>query len=275
MNILQKMSPSEYHARKEISASMLKKCDPPARLKWAMDHPEESTDEMRLGTAVHSLVFNGTHDFPVKPEGMKFSTTEGKKWQAENADKLKNLITSEQNDRAYKCRDALRTNPETRRILFDEAGETDLACIVHDPELGVDCRCLYDWVPTFCDPIDDIKTVAGGKGGLREFTKEIINRGYHIQAGWYLRLWNLYHDDPHEKRFRFRFIVVETEAPFLTAVYELSHEFIQAGEREAVRRAEMVRDCMATGIWPGLDQNQTIEKPKWINSVEAVEEFQW
>lgn len=272
MNILQKMLPAEYHARKEISASMIKKCNPPARLKWALDHPSDPTEAMLLGTAVDSIVFTGSHDLPVKPEGMSFATIEGKAWKKENAAKLKSLLTADQNDTAYKCRDAIHKNRDACEIL--ESGDTGLACIVRDESLQADCRCLYDWVPTHGDFIADLKTVREGGSGPREFAREIMNRGYHLQAAWYLRLWNLFHSDQTNHRFRFVFVVVETEAPFLTAIHELAPEFIQSAEAECLRRAEMIRDCMESGIWPGYPGVNMIEKPKWMGAPE-VEELHW
>ena len=272
MNTLQKMLPAEYHARKEISASMIKKCDPPARLKWSLDNPQPPTDAMNLGTAIDQLVFNGEHDLPVKPDGMSFATKEGKQWRSDNADKMSRLITAEQNAIAHSCRAALKMNPEVRDIM--QSGESGLACVMHDPILRAGVRCLYDWVPTDCDFIADLKSVREGGSGPREFAREIVNRGYHLQAAWYLRLWNLFHSDPTDHRFRFAFVVVETAPPFLTAIHELAPEFIQAAETECLRRAEMIRDCTETGLWPGYPGITMQEKPRWMGAPE-VEEFHW
>lgn len=264
------MSPAEYHARNEISASMIKKCDPPARLRWSLDNHEEPTPEMRLGTAVHELVFTGKNNFLVKPERLNFATKDGKQWKLDNSKNLDRLLTHEQEQTAIACQQSV-----LKTFLGAAKGETDLACILHDQTLRADCRCLYDFVPTYCDYIVDLKTTRAGGAGKRQFEREVMSRGYHLQAGWYLRLWNTYHKaDRSKKRYKFIFVVVETEAPFLTAIYELSSELIQAGEAECVKRAEMIRDCMESGKWPGYHDIQTIEKPKWMSEPEA-DTFTW
>lgn len=276
MKLLQSMSAKDYHARTEISASMIKKCDPPARLHNYLTTKTPPTEAMLFGTAVDSVVFTGSHEIPVKPLGMSFATTEGKQWKRDNAELLKldsagvptNMITAEMDNNAYLCRDSIGKHKAASEIL--KSGRNGIACVVTDPDLWVGCRCLYDWVTDVGlvqgDPIVDLKTTAEGNASPERFAREILKHGYHLQAAWYLRLWNLYHEDDSEKRTGFSFIVVETAPPFLVAVYGLSPDFLAAAEIECLRRAEMIRDCQESRIWPGYPGVTTIDKPRWMRT---------
>jgi hypothetical protein len=71
-----------YHKAPGVSNSVLKEMDPPANHKAAK--PKKVTPDMLLGTLIHQAILEPQKpmDVVMKPEGMSFSTTEGKKWKA-------------------------------------------------------------------------------------------------------------------------------------------------------------------------------------------------
>ena len=63
---------------------------------------------------------------------------------------------------------------------------------------------------------------------------------------------------------RFIFLVIEREAPFLMAVYEIDQAALTEGENLRRRALRLVADCDKAGEWPGYTPElQTLSLPSW------------
>ena len=105
----------------------------------------------------------------------------------------------------------------------------------------------------------DIKTTmeeATPKGFGRQM---IWSDDFKLQAAWYLALCK-YALGVRPKGFRF--IVVEKEAPFLTAVFELHADLIAEGETLMLQALKSYEACKSFNEWPSYSSEvQVIARP--------------
>jgi len=76
---------------------------------------------------------------------------------------------------------------------------------------------------------------------------------YYVQAAFYLRVANLLGLD----RSAFVFIFVEKSPPHAIACYQPCDLVMQAGEMIINRDLRVLKDCYASGKWPGYPQTIT------------------
>ena len=107
--------------------------------------------------------------------------------------------------------------------------------------------------------IVDLKTAADASADA--FQRASFNYGYHRQAAFYLDAWKLISGEAPKG---FIFVVQETEAPFLTAVYVASPAMIEAGRAEITQDLQGFAKCLETNNWPGLPEApQELTLPRW------------
>lgn len=107
-------------------------------------------------------------------------------------------------------------------------------------------------IPDFIDSqegwIYDLKTTddASERAALRT----ILSYGYHLQAAHYIRLAGANRTDIRG----FRLIMVEKDAPHEGAVYEISGELLDLGNREVDRAYSLFDRCTRDNTWPGYSE---------------------
>jgi exodeoxyribonuclease VIII len=127
-----------------------------------------------------------------------------------------------------------------------------------DPVTGVECRARPDLIRAD-GFIVDLKTAADASA--EAFQRAAFNYGYHRQAAFYLDAWKLISGEAPKG---FIFVVQETEAPYLTAVYVASPAMIEAGRAEIAQDLQRFAECLKTDTWPGLpDAPQELTLPRW------------
>ena len=93
------------------------------------------------------------------------------------------------------------------------------------------------------------------------FAKSVAQYRYHVQAAFY--------SDGYKAAFGeaprgFVFIAVETEPPYLVAVYVASETMTSRGRIEYQTDLDTFRECLATDTWPGYSSSPlTLDLPKW------------
>ena len=123
---------------------------------------------------------------------------------------------------------------------------------------GIECRCRPDAV-TERGVIVDLKTTRDASP--EEFARSIAQYRYHVQAAFY--------SDGYRAAFGeaprgFVFIAVETEAPYLVAVYVASEAMTQRGRIDYQADLDTFRWCRDHNDWPGYSGHPlTIDLPKW------------
>lgn len=252
-----------YHAAPGLSHSMMKNIEPPARLPHYLKTPREPSIEMILGTLVHATILEPDKPLPLialKPDGMTFSSNEGKAWR-DKQDPKAMIIPFKKWQEYEGCVKALSEHEEVIKILSD--GKSEVSCF--SPIPGTDNllhKARMDFVPVG-NILADIKTVADEGAEAEEFGKKVVNDRFYTQAPHYIDVWNALMGTTERKEY-FAFIVVEKKPPYLIAIHYLDEEMLADGrERNAENTAAYV-EGMKTGKWPGYPaQAQKIKFPGW------------
>ncbi len=239
---------------------MLKNLHPrPAHLLAYLQEKREPTPAQILGTLVHQSILEPDRALPklaVKPEGMRFSTKEGKVWRDEQISSGKLIIGSDTFETLSGCVRSIAAHPRCREIFAD--GQSEVS-VFRNFTLGgtVLRKARLDWVPAG-NALVDIKTTPDASP--EAFAKEILNYRYHSQAAYYLDIWN--DSQPAPDKECFIFVAVEKVPPYLVAVYHLDLKAIGKGRELNVKDLCTYTDCIATDQWPGYtDQITAIDLP--------------
>lgn len=252
---------AEYHASSAISKSgldLIRKA--PALFKWRRENPQEPTPAMRLGTLTHSAVLEPdsfANSVVARPEGIDRRTSAGKaEWNAfEIEANGREIIAAEEMAKLEAIRDAVRAHPAAAKAL---AGSPTIEQSIFWEIDDVACRCRPDCV-TERGVIVDLKTTRDASPD--GFAKSIAGYRYHVQAAYY--------SDGYEAAFGeaprgFVFIAVETESPYLVAVYVASEAMVIRGRADYLADLETFRRCRDADEWPGYSAAPlTIDLPKW------------
>lgn len=265
LGLVRDMPPERYHATHAMSAGGLKRMKrSPAHfygLQLDPNRPEpgDPTPAMKNGTLVHTALFEPDQvaaRYVVKPEGMNFSTKDGKAWR--DAQTLE-IVEDVQMRTALAQAAAVRAVPDLAALLADGYGEASAFWI--DPETGELCKCRPDWT----SPAGDGVILVDGKtcqdASPEGFGRAIWNMDYHLQAAWY--------SDGFEAATGLRvhgfvFAAVESAWPHVAAPYMLGDDVLEAARRENRRLLNRYAECRRTGVWPGYAPAiQLINLPAW------------
>lgn len=151
------------------------------------------------------------------------------------------------------------------REIF-QAGKAETTIMAQDPEHGVICKIRPDWLPDGHEVIVDLKSAQSAS--FEDFSRVSARYGYHIQAALYR---SIYSKAVGRSRPPFIHAVIENEAPYDCAFYELDQAAIEAGEKRVRRALRIWKLCEESGKWPGIGwewptREYTIESlslPKW------------
>jgi hypothetical protein len=204
-----------------------------------------------------------------KPDGMSFATTEGKAWRAGQGSKT--IIEAKVWDKIEQMACSIERNSEARDLLTVGSSQVSVfAPLGSDPEwisdLLVDCKGRIDRVPAEFTPrfgkgLVDYKTTESANPA--DFGRQAFNLGYHIQAAFYLDLWN--EAKPDARRTKFFFLAVEKDPPFVVVVFELPKELIALGREEYCRLLALYSKCDRSREWPdyGTAGIVQLQFPAW------------
>lgn len=251
---------AEYHASPAISKSgldLIRKA--PALYRWRRDNPKEPTPAMRLGTLTHTAVLEPwrlDENIMVAPKIDRRTSAGKAEWEAFLiASEGKELVELDELEKLYAIRDSVRSHPAAAKALgMIREVESSIFWQIGD----VDCRCRPDGITTN-GVIVDLKTTKDASPD--GFAKSIAGYRYHVQAAYY--------SDGYEAAFGspprgFVFIAVETEPPYLVAVYVASEVMVIRGRADYLADLETFRRCRDADEWPGYSAAPlTIDLPKW------------
>ena len=259
----------EYHAHPALSSTGARKLlTAPREFQWYMEHPQPHKAAFDLGTAAHSKVLGVGAPTVAIPESVlatngAASTTAAKEWianaYAEGKTPLKKALADEVDAMA----ESILRNPEARALLEQE-GNAEASVFATDPDTGIELRARFDFLPNFMQDKPwalDFKTSAKRADG-ESFGKTVANLGYDVQQEHYLHTLALATGDAS---MRMKFIVIETAAPYLVAVHELSYEFGEIGAARAKKARELFAHWKdRPEIWDGYDSDPLpLQPPLW------------
>jgi hypothetical protein len=233
----------------------------PAKFRYELDHPRQSTAEMELGTAAHKIILGTGPEFVVVNEkNWRKQAAQDAAEEARAAGKVPLLIAERR--QVDDMADALMAHPVARDVFSAQNGgrpEQSLFC--QDPETGVWCRVRLDWMPSVNAPrpvIVDYKTSRSANPAA--FGKTAANYGYDLQAAFYEMVFGWVTG----VKAGFAFVVQETEPPYLVSICELDRDSMQEGRDRARLALEIYRDCKADDLWPGYSSEiELVRLPSW------------
>jgi len=257
------VSESDYHAighaQGVVSKSLLWKFAANPYV-WKYGPPQDVTPAMDWGSLVDCLALNPerlSEDFVLSPYD-NYKTKEAQVWKA---CQLRTVIKQAEFDRANKAASAIVTNPFAADFLYSADTQVSVVCDGVDVETARPFRakCRLDIVPRNSEWLVDLKTTGLS---LSKIPNLISDFGYHVQAAFYLDLYNLV---TGEKRDRWAFIFQSDTEPFEVAVVELDPKDIEAGRAWYQNALALWCRCERDQNWPSPWENEIklVSRPAW------------
>ena len=214
----------QYHSQKDyISASGLKTI----YLK-SVDHlltqNIKETPAMALGTAVHTAIYEPMEFYKENHFIPKIDrrTKAGKEQYAEEMKNAegKKVFDEEQHQLIKTIVENVKNDDLAKKYILGECEYSHY--LEHN---GIKVRVRPDCINRVANFISDVKTCQSNTP--KAFRSDVYKRAYHLQAAFYMDMLNIK---------EFRFIAIETNAPYSVQVYTLSEDMIDQG-RAAYQQA--------------------------------------
>ncbi len=221
----------DYHKHSAVGSSQLKTILKSVGLyKWQQCQPREVTKAMNFGTCFHLAVLEPDrfmNEVVTMPhfEGTGMRARKDS-FMTENHGKL--FLTAEEKADLLLMLKSLRDNSVAYNLLL--GGVPELSYFWTDPETGIECKVRPDFRRN-SGVLVDIKTT--GDASIEEFSRSVLNYGYHISGSFYLEGVSKVLGQTFDK---FCLIAVEKTAPYGIGIYELDFGTLEKGN-ELVRRA--------------------------------------
>ena len=223
----------------------------PAHYQAYLNRTQEDSKALRVGTAVHKLALEGLDAYnashAIAPEVDK-RTKDGKQaWQDfVTANEGKAILTADEGQLVDNVANAAAKCMKEHGIVLSKT-EVMFTAFLGD----VLVKCAIDGISDD-GYIYDLKTCedASPQGFLSAVRKYL----YNLQAYFYRHAV----ESAYKCRvLGFRFIAVEKEPPFATAVYELGPELMTNAAFDFERALALYKQCTASGEWPGYQKEIT------------------
>lgn len=252
-----------YHADEALSQSQLKTLlDCPARFAYEREHGRPHKAAYDDGHAIHTALLGVGMDTVVIDADDYRTKAAREARDAAHAEGKTPLLRAAA-ERVSQVRDAVMAHPAAR-VILDAPGPVEQSMWWTDPDTGLALRGRIDKVATLADgqthALVDIKSATSA--APHRFARSVWDFRYHLQRAVYLDGWEQLTGEACE----FVFVVVETTAPYLTAVYTLDDIATHAGERDYREALDLYRSCTESGHWPGYADDITVlPSPRWAS----------
>lgn len=224
----------------------------PAHYQAYINTPHEETKALRFGTFVHAAVLepHTLNDLYATAPDVDKRTKQGKEdWAAfATANVGKTILDAEESAIGHLVAAFARQALKRHGVQFDQT-----EVMFHVDYNGVPLKAAIDGVAG--DYLWDIKTTddASAAGML----KAIRNYRYNLQAYWYRLVYEL---ATGRRPLGFRFLFVEKEPPFATAVCEIGPDLMSYAVADFERAVALYKACTESGVWPAYpDEVQVID----------------
>lgn len=253
-----------YHSHPALSSTQAKwLLESPARYRYNLDHAQPFRKAFDIGSALHAQTLGTGWDVVEIPDELlsganrAISSAAAKAWVAEARAEHKIPLKAPEIEQVRQMTEAVLRDRDARALL--EGGQPEQSVFAHDIEYGVDLRCRFDYLADDLSAALDLKSMAA-QSTRAGFSKAVADRGYDVSAGHYLDTLEIVTGE----RPPMRFVVVEKEPPYFTAVFELSPDEIEMGAKEARYARAKLAACQAADIWPHRASGvQTTEAPMY------------
>lgn len=238
-----------YHAHPALSSTGARKLlEAPALFQHYISTPQKPKPELDLGTLVHARVLGVGAQLAVYPDDLlasngAVSTNAAKAWAADMRSEGLIPVKADVAAEVTAMTESVLAHREARRLL-EQDGHREASLFATDPDTGVEIRARFD---LYADECADLKTARDASP--HGFMRAVWDHRYDVQEEHYLKARELITGD----RPPFRFIAVESAAPYLVAVYTLNEQWQEIGDVWATHARKLYRACLDSGadVWPG------------------------
>lgn len=141
---------------------------------------------------------------------------------------------------------------------FFEAHESEFP-VIWKAENGIECQSKFDWVKLTTGLMIDLKFTKDAS--TEKCKSQIINMGYDVQEAFYTEAFNKTYPEL-AGRTKWKFIFIETEAPYAISIIETDSTFKELGRMKMNYALDVWKSCLEKDTWPGYGCN-TVEAPGW------------
>jgi hypothetical protein len=248
----------EYSELKRVHISTLKSARrSAAHYRHAVQYPPKDKTHFALGRATHLAVtqpelFEAVVTVWPADLGRRY----GKRWDAfKDEHEGKTILTAAEHAECVAMAHAVRSNPLALEFLT--GGHAEAPMLWTDPETGIDCKGLVDFVTP--RGIVDLKTTKDAS--IEGFGREVWRYGYHLQAAFYVDGWASSHKGV---RLPFVFIAVEKEPPYVCTIFRAPDDVLERGREEVRELLALVKTCREQKRWPGYAEGIVdLVLPRW------------
>ena len=228
----------------------------------------EPSDAMRRGSAFHKAMeyFNRPNVPYIICPNVDRRTKDGKATYAaaEEVATSENLplVMRDEADAIEEMVASVATHPVASTLLKHTL-HREVGLRWHDPETGILCKAKPDLISA-CE-IGGFRVVVDYKSALdpypEAFPKSLANFAYHRQAAHYLAGARAVLNQP----FAWALVVVGSEPPHETFVYDINPDDLARGERERSRHLARLNWCIDHDVWvhPETAKILTVSLPSW------------
>lgn len=236
-----------------------------APAKFAHHHPaigqpaeeRKATIAQYRGKLVHRLALGKGQDYLVSPYD-RYQSNEAKAWKAEAEARGVMPVKQAQLDDAQEMATAIKRQIDVACEGRPYETEVVIAWQEEMSQGTIWCRAMLDvWCPELRLALD-VKTCKDASD--EAITRQFAN-GYATQDCWYRR--GLEKLTGEHGRFRFGFLFVEDEPPFLSRYASATEGFRHGAGLEIKRAMAIFSDCLSRGAWPGYEEAQ-VAPPPWL-----------
>jgi hypothetical protein len=258
---------ADYHAdptpapslSKSIAKTLLDETPRHAWMKHPRLNPEyvsENKAIFDLGSAAHKLVLGA---------GAGLVVVDAADWRTKIAKEQRDAIYADgkvpllphnmeqAQGMANAAQAQLKHHPDARDAF--QGGKSEQTIAWQDD--GLWCRAMLDWMPDDGGILYDYKTT-GASANADEYTRQIFNLGYDLQAAHYSEGFQKIMGGVNRE---FRFIVQENKPPYAINVIQLQPSALDIAASRMNRAKAIFRQCLIDDRWPGY--------PGRVNHVEA------
>lgn len=262
-----------YRAGPGISQSDIKNIiypNTPMDYKRALSISTPPTEAMLIGTATHLGVFQPDEYAKQVVAEKKYDrrTKEGKAQAAEfeEAAKGKIIVPESVEDNIFKMAENVNKHEYLEPFLKNpDDNVIELTGYFYWCDLFLKFKA--DCVNISTQTIFELKTTTIGHEYA--FRNSIRDYGYDIQAAMYLKAMKLITG----KDFNFKWIVVEKKPPLHQVyLYRPSEKMLEHAEYKLIDALNLIKDCEATGYWPGPPKEPQEIDFKWYPKTTGEEE---
>lgn len=240
MPIIHNESIEAYHGSDYISHSKLEdfRFSPAYYYKKHVEKSiaEESSKDMKFGSAAHKLILEGKSEFLKRYECLP-SDYDGKKKDAKELSARikaegKEAITDYELLTLSRMEWSIENNPACDALL---SGNAVYEVVFRNTCAGLNLQCRADCWISDTNTVVDLKTCAS----LEDFEKGFFNYGYHRQAAFYRSVIQSITNTLPE----FYFIAVEKNQPYRCRVYKASESALFQGATENNEDLRRLLEC--------------------------------